>query len=252
MIIGMPKKSRKATRATRKKSMKGRQSTEAASASASASVPVYNVFQPGLVRGSATLRHAPHKKYAYVEHPTEGWRVYLRSCSFIHDEDDPNPLKFLVVKATHKSPSSYAWEPPKGQMEGKDLPQKGPLLTALMQNAMREINEESGIPGEIPLKHTRLVFQDREKDYPPGHYFQYHIFRGAIKADIFDYAAHRFAYYREHPKEFKALVKDYREKDDIAWFEMKTHRLFGKWSPSIVMMYINSFLVNPKQQLPSS
>ena len=216
---------------------------------AQAQPPVYNVFQPGLIRGSAALRHAPHKQYAYVEHPTEGWRVYLRSCSFIHDQDDPNPLKFLVVKATHKSPSSYAWEPPKGQMEGKDLPEDGPLMDALLQNAMREINEETGIPGEIPLLHTGLVFQGEEKDYPPNHYFQYHMFRASISAEIFDYINARFAYYRENPKEFEQLKKDYREKDDIDWFDMKSHRLFGRWSPSIVMLYINSFLVQPKQNL---
>jgi 8-oxo-dGTP pyrophosphatase MutT (NUDIX family) len=218
-------------------------------ATASAVPPVYNIFQPGLIRGSAALRHAPHKQYAYVEHPTEGWRVYLRSCSFIHDEDDPNPLKFIVVKATQKSPSSYAWEPPKGQMEGKDLPSDGPIIDALLQNAMREINEETGIPGEIALIHTGLVFQGEEKDYPPNHYFQYHMFRGAVGADIFDYTKARFAHYRTHPKEFAALKKDYREKDDIDWFDMKTHRLFGRWSPSIVMLYINSFLVAPKQNL---
>jgi 8-oxo-dGTP pyrophosphatase MutT (NUDIX family) len=211
--------------------------------------PVYNVFQEGLVRGSAALRHAPHKQYAYVEHPTEGWRVYLRSCSFIHDEDDPNPLKFLVVKAEHKSPSSYAWEPPKGQMEGKDLPMKGPLMDALLQNAMREINEETGIPGEIPLIHTGLVFQGKEDDYPPGHYFQYHMFRAGVPAQVVDYAQARFAYYRTHPKEFAQLKKDYREKDAIDWFDMKTHRLFGRWSPSIVMLYINSFLAKPRQNL---
>ena len=247
----MNKNSSKPNKATRKnnKTNKNKKNNASKSNKMTHHAPVHNVFQPGLIRGSAALRHAPHKQYAYVEHPTEGWRVYLRSCSFIHDEDDPSALKFLVVKATHKDSSSYAWEPPKGQMEGKDLPSKGPIIDALMQNAMREINEETGIPGEIPLKHTGLVFQDREKDYPPNHYFQYHIFRGAITADIFDYAYSRFAYYRENPKQFKALVKDYREKDNIAWFNPKKHRLFGNWSPSIVMKYINSFLGSPKQPL---
>ena len=134
-------------------------------------------------------------------------------------------------------------------MEGKDLPEDAPLMDALLQNAMREVNEETGIPGEISLIHTGLVFQGEEKDYPPNHYFQYHLFRGAITADIFDYTKARFAHYRAHPKEFAALKKDYREKDDIDWFDMKTHRLFGRWSPSIVMLYINSFLVKPKQNL---
>jgi 8-oxo-dGTP pyrophosphatase MutT (NUDIX family) len=212
-----------------------------------ASVPIYDIFQPGLVRGSASLRHAQHKLYAYVEHPTEGWRVYLRSCSFLHDENDPNPLKFVVVKATHKKPEDYTWEPPKGQMEGKDLPRKGqPILEALMHNANREINEETGIPGDIPLEHTGLVFQGRENDYPPKHYFQYHMFYSAIPYNMFEYAKNRFTYYKAHPREFKALTKDYQEKDDIEWFDMKKTRLFGRWSPSIVMLYVNSHLAKPK------
>lgn len=212
--------------------------------SASYHQPIYNIFQDGLVRGSASLRHAPHKRYAYVEHPIEGWRVYLRSCSFIHDAADIRPLKFIVVKATHKPASSYAWEPPKGQMEGKDLPSEGPILAALLQNAIREINEETGIPGDIPLVHTSLVFQGREKNYPANHVFQYHIFRGAVEPERFIYAKHRFAYFRENPKEFEKLTKDYREKDDLEWYDMHSNKLFGRWSPSIVMLYINSFLIN--------
>ena len=43
-----------------------------------------DVFQPGLIRGAASLAFAPHKRYFYVEHPEEGWRVYLRDGTFIH------------------------------------------------------------------------------------------------------------------------------------------------------------------------
>ena len=46
------------------------------------SIPLFNVFQKGLIRGSERLAFDPEKTYAYVEHPTEGWRVYLRSCMF--------------------------------------------------------------------------------------------------------------------------------------------------------------------------
>lgn len=205
---------------------------------------VYDVFQPGLIRGSAELRHAPGKQYAYVEHPTEGWRVYLRSASFLHDMNNIQPLKFIIVKASHKASYTNAWEPPKGQMEGKDLPSKGELMNSLYNNASREVNEETGIPFQMfDLQHTGLVFQGKEKDYPEGHVFQYHIFRGVITPDAFDYAKNRFQYYRENPREFQALVKDYREKDDIDWYSTDI-KLFGKWSPSIIMLYINAYITN--------
>ena len=60
---------------------------------------VYDIFQPGLIRGSERLPFDPEKAYAYVEHPTEGWRVYLRSCAFV-SVDKPwfNKRDFLVVK----------------------------------------------------------------------------------------------------------------------------------------------------------
>jgi len=45
--------------------------------------PIYDVFQKGLIRGSAHLPFDPKKAYAFVEHPTEGWRVYLRTCAFL-------------------------------------------------------------------------------------------------------------------------------------------------------------------------
>ena len=61
--------------------------------------PIFDVFQPGLKRGAASLPFAPHKKYFYVEHPTEGWRVYLRACCFLHEAGVPfqkNVGVFLV------------------------------------------------------------------------------------------------------------------------------------------------------------
>jgi hypothetical protein len=82
---------------------------------------IFDVFQPELIRGSECLPYAPKKRYFYVEHPTEGWRVYLRSACFIHELYKPfNPTKFLVVKRTDADPEKASWEPPKGQMEGRD------------------------------------------------------------------------------------------------------------------------------------
>lgn len=208
--------------------------------------PTYNIFQEGLRSGSNTFRRSPGKEYAYVEHPTEGWRVYLRSCAFLHDIYDPRPNKFVVVKDTNKPASAYAWEPPKGQMEGKDIVKSNSisanlLISSLTNNIIREIQEESKLPGFIDLRCTGMVFQGREKEYPENHVFQYVLFVGAITPDQFDYAKGRFDYYKSNPSEFKELIKDQKEKNDIDWFDPTTKRLFGRWSPSIVAMYLNSF-----------
>ena len=60
--------------------------------------PILDVFQRGLHRGAAKLPYAPNKRYFYVEHPTEGWRVYLRACTFLHEAGVPyDQSRFLVV-----------------------------------------------------------------------------------------------------------------------------------------------------------
>jgi hypothetical protein len=79
----------------------------------------FDVFQPGLIRGSENLPYAPRKKYFYVEHPTEGWRVYLRAACFIHELYKPfRPNRFIIVKRTDGDVDKASWEPPKGLMEG--------------------------------------------------------------------------------------------------------------------------------------
>lgn len=203
-----------------------------------------NIFAPGLIRDSARLDFAPHKKYAYVQHPLEGWRVYLRSCAFIYDISAPwNPLNFLVVKRTGADPKSRAWEPPKGQMEGKDINQTHPMAELLMQNIRREVEEESGIHFSNENAHQRihysgLFFEGRESSYPEGHYFQYHIFIiFATPAEIAESQRH-FKWIAEHPAAFARFRSDRREKDAIRWYNSHETRMMGKWSPQIVPMYL--------------
>lgn len=202
-----------------------------------------DVFQEGLRRGSERLPYDPAKKYAYVEHPQEGWRVYLRSAVFIHEEGNPNSRRFLVVKRTGTRMTSAAWEPPKGQMEGKDLTgihgRNQSLLQVLKENARRETVEESFIEDLQNLEHTGLVFQGQESSYPSNHYFQYHIFRAFVSPsalqksyEIFDWIAHNKA-------EFMKWKRDIREKDAIAWFNPRTTKLNPRWCPSIVALYLD-------------
>jgi 8-oxo-dGTP pyrophosphatase MutT (NUDIX family) len=202
-----------------------------------------DIFQPGLKYGAEQLSYAPQKKYFYVESPKEGWRVYIRNVAIIHEYGAQfDPQKFLVVKDTGTNPSSYAWEPPKGQMEAKDGLEKTkkPLLTRMATALLREVEEEAKISTIKKLQYTGLVIQSKEPDYPENTWFQYHIFKIEITPEIIQDAFEKFAWFKEHPLAFKHQRKDNKEKDAIAWFDARKTRLFGRWSPSIVALYLQN------------
>ncbi len=209
-----------------------------------------NVFQPGLRRGAARLPFAPHKRYAYVEHPTEGWRVYLRATCFLHEMFRPlDPRRFIVVKRTGGDPTKATWEPPKGQMEGKDAPKgdRRSVLQLLKDNVRREVAEEAKIERIRELRHTGLVLQSVEPDFPENTYFQYHIFQGYVHPTQLAAAVQEFEWIEQHPEEFKKLKSDVREKDGIGWFSdlggaavASTKKMMGRWSPTLVKMYLEN------------
>ena len=204
----------------------------------------FDVFQPGLLRGAAKLPFAPHKRYFYVEHPTEGWRVYLRACTFLHEADSETEFdkkKFLVVKRFGGDPKRKTWEPPKGQMEGKDglRNPKASILSLLVENVNREVEEESKVKKIEGLRHTTLVLQSQEADYPSNHYFQYHIFQGFVKEEVIREASDEFDWLNEHTRAWLRMRKDVREKDALAWFVSSKTQMMGRWSPTIVAMYLS-------------
>ncbi len=211
-------------------------------------IQLFDVFQPGLRRGGANLPHDPSKKYFYVEHPTEGWRVYLRSAIFLHSiSNSPlnNPIKkqhFLVVKKRGAHKTSAAWEfAGKGQMEWKDVGNKRiSILDALEENVRRETEEESHITDIEKLRHTGLIFQSQESDYPPNHFFQYHIFQGFVSQDEVNKSFETFEWIKQHPKAFARWRRDRREKDAVAWFNPRETRLNPRWCPDIAALYLRS------------
>lgn len=200
---------------------------------------IINIFEPGLLRGSAKLSFQPHKRYFYVEHPVEGWRVYLRMACFIHEEGSTDPKRFLVVKRKDATSASKAWEPPKGQMEGKDAkPEGAPLLQLMAENVRRETFEEAKIKKINNLRYTGLVVQSREKDYPENHFFQYHLFQATTSTTEIISALETFKWLNDHPAAFNRLKADKREKDALAWFDAQKTHLMGRWAPSIVALYL--------------
>ena len=203
------------------------------------SVPILDVFQKGLIRGSERLPYDPAKAYAYVEHPTERWRVYLRSCVFLHPTNESfNNKHFLVVKKTGARWATPTWEPPKGQMEGKDIKYNKSVLELLKENVCRETEEESHVTQIKNLKHTGLVFQSQETDFLPNTYFQYHIFQGFITPEQIKQSFDTFEWIKEHPKAFARWKRDRREKDGVAWFNPKITKLNPRWCPDIVVLYL--------------
>lgn len=204
---------------------------------------IFDVFQPGLLRGSERLPYAPQKQYFYVEHPTEGWRVYLRAACFIHELYKPfNTEKFLVVKRTGGDAEKTSWEPPKGQMEAKDgRDSKKSIMSLLKENMRREVAEEAKITFVREMTHTGLVIQSIEPDFPPNTHFQYHIFSGYTHPTQISNAFAEFKWIQEHPDDFKRLRSDQREKDDISWYDADKTKMMGRWSPTIVKLYLKQF-----------
>jgi hypothetical protein len=205
------------------------------------SVPIFDVFQKGLIRGGERLPFDPAKSYAYIEHPTEGWRVYLRSCVFLHPTYESfNAHHFLVVKKRGARWTTATWEPPKGQMEGKDMKNNKSIMELLKENVLRETEEESHVTEVKNLKHTGLAFQSQETDFPPNTYFQYHIFQGLVTEQQVEKSFNTFEWIKEHPKAFARWKRDRREKDAVSWFNPKVTRLNPRWCPDIAVLYFRN------------
>jgi len=207
----------------------------------------HDVFQRGLIRGAERLPFDPAKRYFYVQHPTEGWRVYLRAGCFIHekpaDGECIDPLRFVVVKRTGKPATGKEWEPPKGQMEGKDglRDPSDSIMNILKDNVKREIGEESRIRKLQGLEHTGIVLEDVERDFPPNTFFQYHVFRALVVPREWMRASAELDWCRAHPEAFARMKRDKREKDALAWYSPSETKLMGRWSPRLVAMYLKKY-----------
>jgi 8-oxo-dGTP pyrophosphatase MutT (NUDIX family) len=214
---------------------------------------MHDVFQSGLVRGSAHMPYDPEKAYFYVETPdftpsggSQGWRVFLRACSFMHEVPAEGECidytRFLVVKRTGKPANRKEWEPPKGQMEGKDglSHPRTHLVKIMADNIKREVYEEARITTLKGLEYTGLVFESREPDYPPNTFFQYHIFRAQVTPAVWMKASAELDWCRAHPKAFARMSRDKKEKDALSWYSPSETQLMGKWSPKIVALYLKN------------
>ena len=212
---------------------------------------MHDIFQPGLVRGSGTTSFDPEKSYFFVETPDytpsagkSGWRVYLRACCFIHEQPEEGKCvdfsRFIVVKKTGMPANAKAWDPPKGQMEGKDAMKhpRTPLLKLMETNIRREVEEESRVRSLKGLEYTGLVLEGVESNYPKNTFFQYHIFRAQVATKEWMAASSELDWCRAHPAAHARMKRDYREKDALSWYSPSDTKLIGKWAPKLVIMYL--------------
>ena len=146
-----------------------------------------------------------------------------------------------MVKRTGGEAEGASWEPPKGQMEGKDGVTKS-IYTALRDNIRREVAEEAKITNIRDLQHTGLVLQSTEPNYPENTFFQYHIFTGYAHPVQISRAFEKFKWFEEHPLAFERLKRENKEKDGIAWYDEIETKIMGKWSPTMVKMYLGSMV----------
>jgi len=208
-------------------------------------MPVLNVFEKGLRRGAEHLPFDPTKAYAYVEHPTEGWRVYLRGAAFLHI--DPQQIdQFLVFRNSKpgtKKNKQNQWEPPKGQMEGKDILRhpRTPLLQLMTKALLREVEEEAHITDLKEVRYTGLVFQSQEESYPQNHFFQYHIFQVLVEPAVVQHIFDEFKWMEDHPKAVKRWRRDRKETDRVSWFKPHETPLNPRWCPTIVFAYLKEY-----------
>lgn len=165
------------------------------------------------------------KKYIFVKEPTGP--VFLRNAIFLTRGTDPTMI--AIVHEWGKGDTR--WEPPKGQMEWKEvedleieqnaiISQKD-LQSHMRKGIMREMTEESYIlPTEIknfqmlPLQHV----QDWPESEIKGAKFMYQFWTAQITDATMAIAQKRLRNLVGNPDWKMLLPKDLTEKDNIEWW----------------------------------
>lgn len=183
--------------------------------------------------GSAQLRN--NATCVFVILP-EKRRIYLRVVLFLYEADVPfDPRRFVCVKSTGED----AWEPVKGRVEKVDCDSGMTVLQCMKNAVLREVREEAKIKEIQSVIYTGRYFESREKSYPQGHTFQYHIFTATVTHDEYERAKQRLWWLRNNKAAFDELPKTQKEKDDVDWYD-EAKPLFGRWSSSLINMHLQA------------
>lgn len=188
------------------------------------------------------------KEYACIR-GEDGTKTFLRNIAFLHAPHNPNKI---VLVHEWEYPMDSEWEPPKGQMEWKELKAAGhrrgakvdaeALLKAMREGVCREVAEEAKIPATairdlhvLPIAYT-APFPKAGKDA----LFRYQFWTGEVTAETVAAAQKKLEAIVGNPAVQARLAADKKEKDAVGFWEPKNRswgRIRGAFSGEMTRMY---------------
>ncbi len=190
------------------------------------------------------------KDYACIV-AEEGTKIFLRNIAFLHAPR--NPRKIVLVHEWD-FPMDKEWEPPKGQMEWKELKgagfrrgqrvEVGDLWKAMRDGVSREVAEEAKIPAAairnlhvLPIAYTGAFAEAGE-----GAKFRYQFWSGEVTAAVVAEAQKRLERIVGNPDVQARLTADKKEKDAVGFWEPGHGkecwgRIRGAFSGTMTRMY---------------
>jgi hypothetical protein len=170
------------------------------------------------------------KKYLYVKDTLDGERTFLRNILFIHH---PESYKKIAVVHEFGSKAASSYEPPKGQMEWKEVEglskdskiESKELVKFMKEAVLREIGEEAKfLPSELKkLKPLPYVYEEKCEGAPLiSDKFRYQFWSACATDASMIKAQKRIKHMISSPDHIELLPADVREKDHVCWFELKS------------------------------
>lgn len=186
------------------------------------------------------------KKYAFLKQGKNP--VFIRNVCFMTTKEDPY---HIVVVREWGSPSNYeVWEPPKGQMEWKELESAGykpkqtikpnELLKQMKVALAREIIEESKITQFTDLRPLPIVYkQEWPESGVPNAYFMYQFWSAHITDAALVEAQQDMRQLVRSPDLKDVLLKDFTEKDAVVWWSPRSgwNRIRESFSKKMTRLY---------------
>ena len=175
------------------------------------------------------------KDYACLVQP-DGTKTFLRNIAFLHAPR--NPYKIVVVHEWD-FPMMVEWEPPKGQMEWKEMKAEGfrrgqtvsteALLKAMREGVQREIAEEAKIPAKAirNLHVLPLAYAEAFPEAGPKAQLRYQFWTGEVSAATVAAAQKTLERIVGNVSVQAKLAADKKEKDAVGFWEPE--RGEGSW-----------------------
>jgi hypothetical protein len=189
------------------------------------------------------------KKYIYIKDENDN-RVFIRNICFLSKIGDPYHI--VTVREWGSATNIGVWEPPKGQMEWKELESAGikrgqqitrNLLLKQMKYAIkREIAEEAKIvPNSVHnLSPLELVYKQKwpESGIQNAH-FLYQFWQGYITDKTLQEAQIDIQKLVGSPELTSLLPHDYIEKDAVKWWSPKSgwNHIRESFSKKMTLIY---------------